>query len=105
MKASEIQTHVRAFLTVCQQEGFTYEVRGTTVSISRKFQAGSREQYAYCDMTGPGILGAIPNKGGSQWGTDGASIGGAIAIQTGRYTLNQSGCSKMFCKALLARIG
>ena len=38
--------------------------------------------------------------GGSVWGTDGGSIGGMIAIQTGLFKLNRSGVSKRVMSAI-----
>ena len=38
--------------------------------------------------------------GGSVWGTDGGSIGGMVAIQTGLFKLNRSGVSKRVMSAI-----
>jgi hypothetical protein len=42
-------------------------------------------------MFAEGVLSISGLKGGSVWGTDGGSVGGAVALQTGRFQLNKSG--------------
>jgi hypothetical protein len=99
MKVSTQQS-VTSFLNVCEAHGFTWYVRGTVVTIMKRFAAGSKEEYTYADMFAGDILSIVPGKGGSVWGTDGGSIGGAIGLRNGEYVLNKSGVGKLFIKAL-----
>lgn len=94
---------VDKFISEATEAGFTFGVTCSVVTIYRTFPDYDKEAYAQCDMMASSVLDCIPSKGGSRWGTDGASIGGAIALQTGKFRMSQSGCSKRFVAELLKR--
>jgi hypothetical protein len=89
------------FLKEALSNNFTVVVRGPScVSVCRSFNAGDKQAFTECDMMAGSVLDVIPQKGGSQFGTDGGSIGGAVALQTGRFNLTATGCSKRVVAAL-----
>lgn len=88
------------FLSFCKREGFAVEVRGEVVTIQKDFSPGDMGAFVDCDSMGPGCLSVLGAKGGSQWGTDGGSIGGMSAVKHGRYRLNQSGVPKRVSAAI-----
>lgn len=93
-QAAEWLANVRA-------DGFTVHVKPGQVTIVKQFTPGDRDAFVACDGDGPHHLAAVPcTQSGSMWGTDGGSVGGMIAIDTGVYRLNQSGVSKRFTTAL-----
>lgn len=102
----EVQAIVEKFLSECQEYSFTPSVRGDTcVIVQRKFTPGDKQAFTECDMMASGVLDIIPQRGGSQFGTDGGSIGGAIGLQTGKFHLTATGCSKRVVAALKKKIG
>lgn len=99
--ASQVQTQVQAFVAAARAGGWRIEVKcGTTVTITKHFPAGDKAAYCDADMTAFGILALVPARGGSTWGTDGASVGGHVGLTNGYYTLNKSGTGKRFIDAL-----
>lgn len=90
-----------AFLASAQAEGFTVTVKNpSVVAVTKHFTPGDKDAFTSCDMMAPGVLDKLGAKGGSMWGTDGGSVGGAVALQNGRFTLNVSGVPKRITKAL-----
>jgi hypothetical protein len=52
------------------------------------------------------VLDLAPLKGGSVWGTDGGSIGGAVALQNGQFVMNKSGSGGVrFMRELRKQLG
>jgi len=89
------------FLAAARAEGFAVTVKTpTVVCVSRLFRAGDKDVFTDCDMAAPGVLGILGARGGSMWGTDGGSMGGAVALQTGEFRLNVSGVPKRVTEAL-----
>lgn len=79
----------------CQELGFSYSVSGTILRVSKHFQAGDLDAFTKCDMDAPFLLGIVPmTSPGSIWGTDGGSVGGHVAVTSGSFVMNKSGCSK-----------
>ena len=79
------------FVEICRENGYTINCRETIVSIVKHFTPGDIAAFRDCDMEAGGFLAMLNARGGSVWGTDGGSIGGAVAIQSGRFCLNVSG--------------
>lgn len=101
MKQSLTQAQAGTFAAWCHDHGFTYLIKSSSViCISKKFPIGDRAAFVDCDMTACDILGKAPLKGGSIWGTDGGSIGGAVALKTGQFYMNKSGDGVRFMTAL-----
>ena len=91
--ASEFEARVNRY-------GWNYSVRGTIVTIQKTFTAGDKAAYSDADSEAYEILDLAPLKGGSVWGTDGGSIGGAEGLRNGYYRLNKSGSGSRFLTAL-----
>ncbi len=87
------------FLAAVHDNGVTIEriVPETgLITLSKLFTAGDRDLYAMAE-TDVSIIYSVPQtQPGSTWGTDGATIGGMVAIKNGKMVLNRSGCSKRF---------
>lgn len=89
------------FVNKCKEYGFTYTVGTNILSVHRKFQPGNNDEFVHCDVWGPHLLAIVKaTQPGSVWGTDGGSVGGHVALMSGNYTLNKSGCSKRILKQI-----
>ena len=97
---TKAQQQAQEFVEKCRLYGFTWEVRGSIVTISQFFKPEDGNAYVHCDMMGPSVLDYAPLKGGSVWGSDGGGIGGMVALTKGHYVLNKSGTGANFLKAL-----
>lgn len=98
---SKAQEQVTKFLNACNQYGFSYEIASDhVIRIIKDFTPGDSEVFTMCDMYVGDVLALIPLRGGSIWGTDGNSVGGAIALKNGRFVMNKSGDGIRFIKAL-----
>lgn len=103
---SKASLQASAFLAAASRNGFSVQIKGSSVvCIERQFEPGDRNAYVACDMMGPDVLDLAPLRGGSVWGSDGASVGGMVALHSGRYSLNKSGNGSAFMRALAAKIG
>ena len=82
--------------------GFTLEVRAGILTVHKSFQGGDvNEWFRNCDMDYYSVLGLLPRtEPGSDWGTDGGSIGGMCAMRSGHFKMNRSGGSKRVLAAL-----
>jgi len=101
-KPSEIADE---FLTACEANGFTAEVHDDILSVSRSFRPGDNAAFIEADGYGPMVLGIVPQtRPGSVWGTDGGSVGGHVALESGAYRLNASGRNKNVLKAIANRL-
>lgn len=88
------------FLSKCRDLGVSIEIRQGVLTLSKRFQAGSNEEFVKAE-TDVGIIYEAPQKyPGSTWGTDGGSVGGFSAITNGRMVLNRSGISKRWLNKL-----
>jgi hypothetical protein len=104
-KTIELASNVRAFIASAKRYGFSIESNGgEVVTIRRRFAPNDVEAYRECDMIGPGLFDYLKPRGGSCWGTDGGSIGGAIGLRDGYYKLNQSGVPKRYVAELLKQL-
>jgi hypothetical protein len=99
--ATTTSTQVQTFIAACNEAGFTYSTKPGLVSVRRSFTPGDAATYCTCDNMGPRLLSLVPIvAAGSVWGTDGATVGGAVALRDGHYRLTVSGASKRFTTAL-----
>lgn len=104
-KPNKTQTEVAAFIAACNKHGFDYEVANGVVRISKRFTRGDLAAFSDCDMTASCVLDLAPLRGGSVWGTDGGSVGGHAALQSGFFRMNKSGSGARFLAALAATKG
>lgn len=91
----------KALKAKADELGFTVAVRGSILTVSKRITPGSNESFADADMSVYSVLELLPRTSpGSDWGTDGGSIGGMSAMNTGRFVMNRSGGSVRILKAL-----
>lgn len=103
-KPSAIST-ARAIKTKAAELGFSLAVRGSILTVSKRITPGDNASFADADMSVYSVLELLPRTSpGSDWGTDGGSIGGMTAMQTGRFVMNRSGGSARVLKALASII-
>jgi hypothetical protein len=102
---SQAKQQALEFIQEAQKHGFSIEATNSVVRISKSFAPGDTEAFTYCDMFAYSVLSKAPLKGGSIWGTDGASVGGAIGLRDGHFILNKSGSGSRFMNALKKEIG
>ena len=101
MEKRDFKALAKEFKAYCINNNLSYEVRmGDIVSVTMTFKPGCSSSYAYAESTVSSAIGKVPASGGSVWGTDGLSMGGAIGLQNGYMRLNVSGAKKLFVKAL-----
>lgn len=91
-----------AFAAKAKELGFRFEANMNRVAITKLITPGSREEFANADMSYDSVLGLAPLRGGSVWGTDGGSVGGMSALNSGQFRMNKSGTGANFLKALIA---
>jgi len=101
MEKKSVQ-QVAEFLTETATGGFHVSFRNTIVTISKNFPVGDSRAFTEIDGAAPHILRKIPvrKSDSSMWGTDGGSVGGWAALESGRFTLNISGVQKKFMAEL-----
>lgn len=98
-KTSSVETAAK-FVASCRQLGFSYSYRNSIVSVTRRFEPNDSTAYINAEGDANDLLALVPASGGSLWGTDSGSIGGAVGLAGGYCTLNQSGVQKRFIAAL-----
>jgi hypothetical protein len=103
MKTNAKQT-AADFVSVCRENGYSIDCRGSVVSIVKHFTPGDMSAFRDCDMEAGGFLSMLGARGGSVWGTDGGSVGGMVAVNSGRFVLNVSGVGKRVSSAIAATL-
>lgn len=99
-KSSAVQS-AQVLKSKADELGFSLTVRGTILTVSKRITPGDNASFADADMSVYSVLELLPRTSpGSDWGTDGGSIGGMTAMQTGRFVMNRSGGSARILKAL-----
>lgn len=84
-----------AIREACRSLGWTYTVRNSILTIYTRFTPGDSNAFSRCDSEAYSIVGLLRRTSpGSDWGTDGGSIGGMTGLNGGYYKLNRSGGSK-----------
>lgn len=103
---SEVKKQVDMFLNLANKYQFKIMVSGiSVVKITKEFEPGDRLAFSDIESEAQQILDMIPLKGGSVWGTDGASVGGYSAIQNGKFVMNKSGSTGIrFIKELQKKL-
>jgi hypothetical protein len=98
---SKATQSAQALVSKCAELGWSWEVRGGILTISKYIKPNNNDSFVKADMEYYGILSHLKRtSAGSDWGTDGGGIGGLNAMKTGRFVMNRSGGSKMVLKAL-----
>lgn len=94
------EKQARMFLDACKPYGFAIHTNDHVVRIVRHFRPGDLDAFASLDCVAGGVLSLAPLRGGSVWGTDGGSVGGAVAVRNGRFEMSKSGTGIRFIRAL-----
>lgn len=90
----------KRFVQRCRSNQVAIEIRGADIlTLSKRIIAGDGNSFADAE-TDCSIIYDLPGGCGSVWGTDGGSIGGMVAMQTGAFRLNRSGIQKRILKAI-----
>lgn len=104
---NNLQAQVKTLIEAATKHKFNIVATSDTIiRITRKFEVGDRQAFCECDMMASSVLDLAPLKGGSVWGTDGGSIGGAVALQNGQFVMNKSGSGGVrFMRELRKQLG
>ena len=98
---TKIENQCFEFICAVKQYGFSFAVSGTTVKLAKNFTPNDKGAYCLAEDNAYRILDLAPRTAaGSIWGSDSGSIGGAIAISSGKFVMNKSGVSSRFVKTL-----
>jgi hypothetical protein len=87
------------FVAHCRKNEITIERCENILTLTKKIPIGDGLAFADAE-TDCSIIYELPGGCGSVWGTDGGSIGGMTALNTGRFRLNRSGVQKRVLKAI-----
>lgn len=95
------------FVAECGKNGWRIQsCSDSVITIVKTFAKGDSVAYAFCDSEAYSLLDLVPFRGGSVWGTDGGSLGGAVGLAGGFYKLNKSGSGgKAFAKTVVKLAG
>lgn len=83
--------------------GFRLSIRNcqdgaSLITLTCQFEPGNRDEYREIEQAAYNLLGAVSRtKPGSIWGSDSDSIGGHVALTSGSFVMNKSGCRKLTC--------
>lgn len=100
MKLTAAQS-AQSILDACKSKGWTPYVRGSILTITKRFQAGSNDEFCIADSEYWDILSRLPaTRPGSTWGTDGGGMGAMSAMNSGLFKMHKSGGSKRVLNAL-----
>lgn len=87
--------------TKADQLGWEINVRGSILTITKRFAPNGRGEFTEADVEYHSILGLLPQtRPGSIWGTDSSGVGAITAMRTGVFTMNKSGGDKHILKEL-----
>jgi len=89
------------FVAHCRKNEIIIERCENILTLTKRIPIG--DGLAFADAESDcSIIYSLPGGCGSVWGTDGGSIGGMTALNTGRFRLNRSGVQKRILKAIKA---
>jgi len=95
----EIATH---FVAHCKKNDIQITRCDRILTLEKRLTGSDRNRDFSDAESDCSIIYDLPSSadGGSVWGTDGGSIGGMVAMQTGLFKLNRSGVSKRVLLAI-----
>lgn len=99
-KQNKTQAQVKVVLDTAQKNGFTISFSDHVFTITKNINPDDSAAFADCETGAYEVLSAVPLRGGSVWGTDGASVGGYVAMKSGFFQMNKSGEGKRFMAEL-----
>lgn len=98
---SKNQVMAKEFVDKCKEYGFTYSISDSVLKVFKTISANSNQDFSEAEAQSYSLLACVPQtKAGSVWGTDGGSIGGLSAIQSGSFHMYKSGCSARVLNAI-----
>jgi hypothetical protein len=72
-----------------------------TVSLVTDFTPGDAAEYREVESRALALLACISRtKPGSVWGSTSDGVGGHVALTSGKFVINKSGCRKLTCAAI-----
>lgn len=93
---SEVAVH---FVAHCKKNDIIIERCEDVLTLTKRIPIGDSLAFAGAESD-CSIIYDLPGGCGSVWGTDGGSIGGMSALNTGCFRLNRSGVQKRVLKAI-----
>ena len=98
MKTNPLEIASR-FVAHCNACGIQIERASHIITLTKRIPIG--DALAFADAESDcSIIYDLPGGCGSVWGTDGGSVGGMTALNTGRFRLNRSGVQNRILKAI-----
>lgn len=98
---SKNQIVAQEFVSKCQSFGFSYSISDTVLKVFKTIKPDSNSDFSKAENQSGSLLCIVPQtRAGSVWGTDGGSIGGIHAMNTGNFHMYKSGCSLQVLNAI-----
>lgn len=104
-KSNKTKAQVQMVLEAATKHGFTVSFSDNVFTITKSIPPNNPVAFADCESAAFEVLAAVPLRGGSVWGTDGASVGGHVAMQNGLFRMNKAGEAKRFMAELQKAMG
>lgn len=100
---TKAQEEAKKIKEAASKGGWSIAVRGDILTISKR--VNNREEFCTADREYGFILRLLRRSSpGSDWGTDGSGIGGALIVDGGLFVMNRSGGNKRVLSALAKMI-
>lgn len=97
-KSTELAERI---IETANRYGMTLNPSGGILRVTKRLGSDRNAEFAYAESGAWAVLSMIPQtEPGSTWGTDGLSVGGLSALESGNFIMNKSGCSKRVLAAL-----
>jgi len=92
-ESNAVKDTVTVIRDMASKAGLAIRSQKGIVTVTGHFDKGDKDAYTRMENDALRILARFrQTRAGSIWGSDSGSIGGAIALQTGNFVLNKSGC-------------
>ena len=89
---SKVDEDASAIRAKAKELGLNVSAHGQVVIVSGRFAPGDKSAYIKMEDDANTILRMFRQvRAGSVWGSDSGSVGGAIALESGNFTLKKSG--------------
>lgn len=91
----DLDTRVAEIRAMASEYGFMIHSHAGIVSVSGRFTPNDQAAYIVMESNAYRLLNKFRQvRAGSMWGSDSGSVGGGIALESGRFVMNKSGCEK-----------
>jgi hypothetical protein len=92
---SSMEIRVAIIRAKAEEYGLTITAHDQIVTVTGKFTPGDSDAYVKTEDHAHAILRMFRQvRAGSTWGSDSGSVGGAIALENGKFILSMSGVEK-----------